>query len=240
MKPFIFILSIGCFLLTLKDVKAQYIPYHSYSSTDLTLSARGGEFLGTASLNNLSSGQIKIGFALRLNTFLGSKKRYITAPAILTSGKTGPGVFFADQVKENIDTIFFEKSGNASVNVALILEYSFSKNWAAGFNIDLFGISIGGRQKGTYQDWNGQTVTARATPFNVLLISDNDIGNLNSEFYAKYFFTDKPYFVKAGASFYFNEMKTLQKQRLDNSRFRYKTLSPMIGGGYLLKNHFIF
>ncbi len=228
------LLAFLLFTLFVLPSQAQYIPYNAYSAGELNIGARGGEFLPFAEFTNFSRGQFKVGVALRLNAFIAGKKRYITAPAILTSGKTGPSVFFADQIPENIDTIIFASSKNVSVNVAFLMEYSFTQNWAAGFNIDLGGISFGPKVDGQFQDLGNERVKAKPTPFNLLLVSDNDRGSLNSLLYAKYFMSNEPYYFKAGASFYFNENKTLTMQRLNNDRFRYKSLMPFVGAGYLL------
>ena len=209
---------------------------YPYTSTELNLAAKNGEFIPSLALNNFAGRQFKIGFAFRLNAFFSKEKTYITAPAILTSGKTGPSVFFADQIEANIDTIEFEKSRTYSLNVALITEYNFTSQWAVGFNIDVLGISLGPTVKGKHMDWNQSEVEARPTRFNLLLVSDNDRGSLNSELYTKYFFKTNPYYLKTGASFYFNEHTTLTEQRLDNDRFRYKTLAPTIGVGRIQAN----
>ena len=233
MKNLIVLVIILSFSL---QTRAQYFPYEAYSAGEINLAAKDNEFMPSAAFNNFSQGQFKIGFAFRLTSFFAKNKTYITAPAIYTSGKVGPSVFFADQIPENIDTIVFKKPNGHSLNVAILLEYSFNQNWAAGFNIDLFGLTFGGENKGQYKDLNQQTVSAKPTFFNALLISDNDRGSLNSEFYAKYYMSDNPTYFKFGASFYFNEQKTLKKQRLKNDRFRYKSLAPVFGIGYLLPN----
>jgi hypothetical protein len=167
-------------------------------------------------------------------SFFEKNKTFITAPAKFTSGKTGPGVFFADQIPKNIDTIVFQRPKGVSLNVAILLEYSFTQNWSAGFNIDAFGLTVAPKTNGKYKDLEQQNVSAKPTIFNALLISDNDLGSLNSELYVKYFMSDKPNYFKAGASFYFNEQKTLKKQRLGNDRFRYKSLAPVIGAGWII------
>lgn len=223
------------FLTTQAQQTSQYIPYNAYSAGEINIAAKSSEFMPSASFNNFTRGQFKVGLGFRLTTFFAKNRTYITAPAIYTSGKTGPGVFFADQIPENIDTIVFSKPKGTSLNIAILLEYSFNQNWAAGFNIDAFGLTFGPKTSGNYEDLKKQGVNAKPTFFNALLISDNDLGSLNSEFYAKYFLNNNPYYLKAGASFYFNEQKTLKKQRLGNDRFRYKSLAPVVGAGYIIE-----
>ena len=75
---------------------------------------------------------------------------------------------------------------------------------------------------------NGTTQTAAPTSFDLLLVSDNDIGALNSELYFRYWFKPK-WAIKAGASFAFTEYTTENKLRLENDRWRNKSLMGMIG-----------
>ncbi|MFX9101094.1 hypothetical protein ABTN51_19460, partial [Acinetobacter baumannii] len=87
-------------------------------------------------------------------------------------------------------------------------EYQFSSIWSAGFNIDLIGFSFGTQKTGIYSHYGSSSlVQAKPTAFNLLLISDNDLGSLNSELFVRYK-VDKKWSVRAGTSFLFNEYKT--------------------------------
>jgi hypothetical protein len=69
---------------------------------------------------------------------------------------------------------------------------------------------------------------AKPINLNALLISDNDIGSLNSEIKIKYYF--KPnWAINFGGTFIFAEYTTANKLFKDNDRFRQKTFMPMIG-----------
>jgi len=151
----------------------------------------------------------KFGLGARLTSSLGgSSLEYITAPAILTSGKTGPAVFFAEQIPQNIDTLSLNNTQVNAINLYLALRYDFAKKWGVEFNIDLAGASFGAEKTAVlnYGDvaYATKTTTARPTIGNVLLISDNDIGSLNSEFMISY--KIKPTLkLRAGLVFLFNE-----------------------------------
>lgn len=173
-----------------------------------------------------------LGLGGRLTSYFGANQYYTTAPAELTSGSTGPGVIFKDDIIANIDS-FFVKSPQANcLNISINAEYPVSKKIMAGFNIDLLGFSFGGSREGTYI--NGSTtatVNASPTPFNVLLVSDNDRGSLNSEMYLRYFVNEK-IAVKLGAQFLFTEYTTsypVQTYPSNNDRFRNKSLMVCIG-----------
>lgn len=191
----------------------------------------------------------KLGVGARLTSSVGSSSlKYITAPAILTSGKTGPGVFFASQIPENIDTLTLNGSQVNAINVFLALRYDFAKKWGAEFNIDLLGASLGGSRSAVlnYGDKVGQTLvtSAKPTSINGMLISDNDRGSLNSEFLISY--KMKPNFkLKAGASFLFSEYiidnpptyANSTAVRISNDRFRSKALLIAIGVNYIFKSN---
>lgn len=188
----------------------------------------------------------KVGLGARLtSSFGGSSLEYITAPAKLTSGKTGPGVFFADQIPQNIDTLSLNGTQVNAINLYLALRYDFAKKWGVEFNIDLAGASLGGDKNATLNYGDGayasRNTTAKPTVGNVLLISDNDIGSLNSEFMISYKIKPKLK-IKAGASFLFNEytldnpvnyLNTIGTQ-VNTDRYRTKMLMFGVGASFRL------
>lgn len=176
--------------------------------------------------------RFKIGYGIRFNSQFGKNLNYATAPAKLTSKRTDPGVLFSKIYTENIDTFFVSKSQVNSLNISINLQYTIKQKLDIGFNIDAIGFSFGAKTTGKYIGYqainNGSIQSAAPTSFNALLVSDNDIGSLNSELYARYWFNTK-WAIKAGASFAFTEYTTNNKLRLDNNRWRSKSLMGMIG-----------
>ncbi|MFN3840459.1 MAG: hypothetical protein ACK4RF_07110, partial [Cyclobacteriaceae bacterium] len=128
---------------------------------------------------------------------------------------------------ENIDTVLIGNPQVNSLNLFINLRYAFNEKVHVGFNIDAIGVSIGGSAQGTYLDFPiGSVTNANPATFNLLLISDNDKGSLNSEFYIKYFFS-KRWAAKAAAQFHFTEYITdteVQQFPEPNDRFRNKSL----------------
>lgn len=190
----------------------------------------------------------KVGIGARLTSSLGnSNVEYITAPAILTSGQTGPGVFFASQIPENIDTLTLGGSQVNALNAFLALRYDFAKKWGVEFNIDLIGFSFGASRTAVlkYGDQKGNTRISPAKPstFNGLLISDNDYGSLNSELLIFYKMNSN-FRLKAGASFLFSEYTidnppTYTNSKgtiISNDRFRSKALMIAVGVNYIFRN----
>jgi hypothetical protein len=190
----------------------------------------------------------KVGLGARLTSAFGNKSlEYITAPALLTSGKKGPGVFFADQIPQNIDTVSLNSTQVNSLNLFLALRYDFKKKWGVEFNIDLVGVSFGGNKNAVLQYGdqtnNVKSTTAKPTLVNALLISDNDLGSLNSEMIVSYNYTSKLK-LKAGLSFLFNEYTLSNSVKytntigtnVDTDRYRTKALMFVVGASYALRN----
>ncbi len=178
--------------------------------------------------------RFKIGYGFRFTSYFGSNQNYTTAPALLTSKQEGPQVLFSETYDENIDTLTFSSVQVNCFNVSIHLQYSFTPKLELGFNIDAAGFSFGGKQTGTFvssQQPSNSVQKAKPTAFNLLLVSDNDIGSLNSEIFARYWL-NKKWAVKAGAMFLFTEYTTENKLTFDNDRFRNKSLLLMIGTSF--------
>lgn len=208
----------------------------------LALGYAPNEFAGALSWKHMHSitanDKFKLGYGLRFNTYAASNRTYITAPAYLTSGEKGPQVLFIENIEENIDTFSVAKAQHNSLNAVIYLEYDFTDKWGVGFNIDAAGIAFGKEVVGTPVSSNkpmntANKLSAKPTAYNVLLISDNDIGMLNSELYVKYNVTKK-LTVNAGFTFLFTEYTTTEKISYsdNNDRFRYKSLLGMISINY--------
>ena len=205
----------------------------SYAPKEVNLSLSWKQMHGIT-----SNDKFKLGYGLRFNGYLNNDKYYVTAPAYLTSGEKGPQVLFIENIQDNIDTFSVHNAQHNSINAVIYLEYDFSEKWGVGFNIDAAGIAFGGSREGKMISNNrpsnvSETVVAKPTPYNVLLISDNDIGMLNSELYATYNF-NKKLSVNAGFTFLFTEYTTQDKISYNdnNDRFRYKSLMGMLSINY--------
>lgn len=231
MKKIILLVSLLAFVFS---AKAQYLksPNQHY---DLSLSSNGQNHLFALSAVHMhplgKKKKFSIGYGLRLNLNAGSRSDFWTAPAKLTSGSTGPQVLFQENIFENFDTIqtaYFIGSLNASIH----LNYRFNDRWQAEFNIDAVGFSFGSEVDADYTSSKrdpslSTTQKAKPTVLNALLVSDNDIGSLNSELFVGY--TLNPHWtLKAGASFAFTEYTTTNKLFLDNQRFRNKALMGLV------------
>jgi hypothetical protein len=182
------------------------------------------------------SKKLALGLGARLTSSFGNNVDFITAPAKITSGKSGPGVFFASNIPANIDSINLSSVNSNSLNASINFKYSITKKLSIAFNIDALGISIGGNQNGVYTDGGKIAFNAKPTTANVLLISDNDIGSLNSELVGIYKF-NKNWGIRLGAGFLFTEYTTSAPIQttptgLKNDRFRNKTLGLIIGTSY--------
>lgn len=180
--------------------------------------------------------RLGVGYGLRFTSYFGNDQNFITAPARLTSRQTGPQVIFSKTYSESLDTLKLQKSQINSVNIALYFDYKVSNRIELGFNIDAIGFSFGRSQHGrlisTLRPENlPEEQSAKPTSFNALLVSDNDIGSLNSEFLIRYRITDH-LAVKTGFCFLFTEYTSDKKLVFDNDRFRNKVNMMLFGLSY--------
>jgi hypothetical protein len=239
MKKFIVLFSLITFFnrhIFAQDTPTEKKGYKYNNNFDLALATNGAQFSGALSWVKFHAitkkKRFKIGYGLRFTAQGGKDLYYVTAPAILTSKQTGPQVLFSETFLENVDTFFVSKSQNNSLNISINLQYTIKEKFDIGFNIDALGLSFGGSTTGKYIAYqstdNGTQQIASTTSLNLLLVSDNDIGALNSELYFRYWFNQKWAF-RVGASFLFTEYTTSNKLRLDNDRWRNKSLMGLVG-----------
>ncbi|MBY0517275.1 MAG: hypothetical protein K2P81_10220 [Bacteriovoracaceae bacterium] len=173
------------------------------------------------------------GVGVRGTSQWASDTGFTTAPSLLTTGQEGPHTIFLSDKKENIDDLRIQTSQVTSINIAAHLLYVHSSIWSFGTNIDVIGGSFGKRVKAKYTPKSDASsypsdVSARPTPLNLLLISDNDHGSLNSEFYARQDIGGG-WGLKYALNFVFSEYTTTQRLRKNNDRFRHKALLPSFG-----------
>ena len=237
--PYLFLL-VGAFCLSSTWVAAQ-IEAGNYKFIDANLAIGDSEGSLAFSLNyDRGVGKRKkiiIGLAGRLTSYFGKNQYYVTAPAALTSGSTGPEVLFKENIEANMDTFLIKTSQVNCFNLALTLGYNLSERILLRFNIDVIGFSFGQSVNGNYiNGTEGAMESANPSVFNLLLISDNDKGSLNSEFFVRYLLNDK-WAIKGGIQFLFTEFTTdsdVQQFPEPNDRFRNKSLMFSAGVSYKL------
>ncbi len=222
--------------------------YKFNNNYDLAFSLGEKEILGAISWSHFhgignKKQRFKVGYGLRFSSFYGYSegKNYTTAPSKYTSTIQGPTTIFSETIENNIDTITFANPQVNSLNISINLQYSISKKFEVGFNIDAIGFSFGGKQPASiissvYDANQPYLISAKPTSLNLLLTSDNDIGSLNSEFYLRYWLTEH-FGIRAGYSFYFSEYTTSQSLtfdsgRIQNDRFRLKSSLFMLAITY--------
>lgn len=181
--------------------------------------------------------KIVVGLGGRFTSYLGRDQYYATAPAKLTSGGTGPAVIFKENITANMDSFLVKSPQVNSINIVLTIGYNVSDRLMLRFNIDAIGFSFGSKRRGNYINGaQGSMESARPASFNLLLISDNDRGTLNSELFARYML-NHTWGIKGGLQFLFTEYVTdseIQQFPEANDRFRNKSLMVSAGVSYKL------
>ncbi|MFN3529288.1 MAG: hypothetical protein ACK417_05145 [Bacteroidia bacterium] len=185
--------------------------------SEVSLSAGSDEFalsLGGLRTHRLfKSEKWLLGYGLRYNLFAASNVDYITAPARLT-------------LNDKLDTFNMAAPQLHMLNAYVMLGYQFHPRWSFEFDIDLLGLSFGGQKAGLFNSsefpaFNG-THSANPTPLNVLLVGDNDLGSLSSNFRLHYRLNDS-WGVRAGFNYFFTEYTTTMLLSEQNDRFRRKS-----------------
>jgi hypothetical protein len=246
MKLLNIIFLVTVFLAISFDLHAQEFGKKTYKNGHLIGASVGvgsNEFAAALEWNHAhgfgkKNQRFKIGYGLRVTTYTGANVNYTTAPALLTSKQEGPQVLFSKSYEENIDTLSFSNTQVNSLNITIQLGYALTSKLLLGFNIDAVGLTFGGQRTGSFSSslpYSNPNANQKATPtsYNVLLVSDNDIGTLNSEIFVRYWLSEK-WAIKAGAMFLFTEYKTENRLTLNNDRFRNKTLMIMVGTSFKL------
>lgn len=212
------------------------------SFTEGTAAAGERKFSGSVAYRyqwNLGKKQrFSIGVGGRVTTFWGTDLYYESAPAQITSGKTGATVIFTETITANIDSVQLGSSSLAAINAMISLAYRPSTRWEIGFNIDAIGFTLGGEKSGRYINGT-QTASTTASPtrFNALFTSDNDLGTLNSELWLAYGISENTY-LKIGYQFLFTEYTTATEVQTfpePNDRFRNKGSLIALGVIYRLR-----
>jgi hypothetical protein len=216
------VLTILVFTLQKLSAQSNEIPKVS-KSYEATIGFGDG-ITGSISWNRIhglfQSNKIRAGYGLRLSAFGGSNLDYITAPANLTSNN------------ETIDTLIVDSPLTMGLSAVIHIEYMLSPKLKLGFNIDALGVGFGRQSDAQFVSTESSefpgALSAKPTSYNVLLVGDNDIGHLKSEFFFAYRIND-PLWLKAGLDMTFSEYTTDRLLTHQNDRFRYKAMLFFIG-----------
>ena len=218
----------------------------TYKTLDLAVGGGGGGFSPALSFTQSwglgKSNRFKIGYVVRVTSYFGGKADFRTAPARFTSGESSFSALFADDIIANIDTFSVKSFQTNALNIGIILQYALSNKLEIGVNIDATGKTWGGtvsgdliskKNKRKFQDGSTSS-SANPETFNFLLVSDSDIGSLNSEVYVRYWVTNK-IGIRAGISHQFAELTTEKKVEINgrlNDTWRLKTTMPIFAVSY--------
>ncbi len=222
-------LLLAILITTYQNAFSQEMKASSKVSTfiDLGLSAGSSTYSGSLSFNRthglLKSKKLRLGYGIRFSGFGGTDLYYTTAPAK-----------YSTKV-ETVDSIFVKSPLTMGINGVIHIEYNFTPKLKIGFNIDAIGMGFGKKQTVDFISSNRgafpSLTDSKPTSMNVLLVGDNDIGQLKSEFVVSYLFLPK-WGIKAGLDFTFSEQTTAQKLTNNNDRFRHKAMMATVGISY--------
>lgn len=209
--------------------------------------------IATNSLFAQKQQQAQLGFGVGSGTFtnnasyninwnINAKKKFFIGTGIRYTGFYGKNINFTsalsslagDKLKE--DTLFAPKPSSHSFNLLISTGYNITDNISVGFDIDALGFTFGSKGTPTYiRNGVGTTVaSAKPTSGNILLVGNNDKGQLNSNIYVQSFFGKQhKYGVRVAFQYLFTEVTTSTKVQTipeANDRFRYKQSGLNITG----------
>jgi hypothetical protein len=218
----------------------------TYKTFDFAVGASGNGFSPALSFTQSwglgKSNRFKVGYVVRITSYFGGATDFRTAPAKFTSGTSSFSALFSDDIVANIDTFRVKSVQTNALNIGIMLQYALSQKLEVGFNIDATGKTWGGsvsgdlistKNKRKFQDGSTSSPSNPET-YNFLLVSDSDIGSLNSEVYGRYWLSNK-IGIRAGVSFQFVELTTEKKVEINgrlNDTWRHKSLMPMVAVSY--------
>lgn len=184
---------------------------------DASLGFGSGTATGSLSWNRThglgTSKKFRLGYGVRFSALGGTDLEYTTAPFELAKND------------ETVDTLLVATPLTLGLNALIHLQYQLSPKFLLGFNIDALGLGFGSKSDAVFISAENSTLptnnSAKPTSANVLLIGDNDIGQLKSEFFVAYALSDKVW-LRGGYDYTFSEYTTNNKLADDNDRFRHK------------------
>lgn len=210
---------------------------------DLGIGSKNGSYHSSITYYELISivknESLFIGWTGRLGVFRGKNLTYYTAPARLTRGRNGLGSLGKPLLTENIDTVHFDRTLQASLNIGIRAEY-YVGPVTLGASIDLLGFTVGTTQTGFvsssnglfmvedslgqqfYKPFQGVDSYQQAYPygFNLKLPGDLNRGMLTTETYVRVRVTEG-ISIKAGYQWLTTEMAIKNKDVIsNNNRFR--------------------
>jgi hypothetical protein len=182
-------------------------------TVDLATGLGSSRFTGAVSWNHfygLFDQRLHVGLGARFASFLGSGViPYTTADASLIRAN-------------EVNTLSVEDPQAHSLNAQFLIRFRAVAGLELGFDIDLVGFAFGPSRSGSYAATDPRFAGAQrasVSGFDLLLGGKADRGQLDSEFYLAWWFTER-WAVRAGLSHFASGYTTDTK--LDNGADRYR------------------
>ncbi len=189
----------------------------AYSQTvDLAVGVGPSKATGVVSWNHFrgfgKSERLKAGFGLRLASLFGGQDlAYATADAELIG-------------QNKINTLKVSDARTHSLNLEFQIKYRFLRKVEAGFDIDLIGVGFGPARTGEYVSgspgFSGRQ-RAEVSSFDLLQGGKPDRGQLDSEFFLAYWWSER-WAIRAGYSHFRSEYTTTRPLDFANDRYRHE------------------
>ena len=157
------------------------------------------------------SRRLKLGVGARLSSFFGS-------------GALDYSTAHADLIKQgSVSHLTISDARTSALNLAFVSRLRIVSRLEAGFDIDLVGAGFGSSRTGDYRSAAASLSgpqPADAATFNLLLGGKPDRGQLDSEFYLAWWWSDR-WAVRGGFSHFLSEYRTARTLDAGSDRFRH-------------------
>jgi hypothetical protein len=197
--------SLVLVLLPGSPVRAEESPGLLFQQLDLSVDVPTGVVLSLSYTPTfrLLDDHLRLGLGARFTSWLG-----------------GSGVVFKSVPDGAQYTLAVDPDGIYSLNLMFVASYRIVSGLEVGLNIDLIGAGFGGGATGVYSGSGAFAgpQTAKPAGFDLFLFGSADKGQLNSEFFAAWWFGEVG--VRAGLSHIITEYVTTQPLDGGNTRFR--------------------
>jgi opacity protein-like surface antigen len=226
--------------LVVSDVAAQTLRPKTELEVDATLGVGDQIFTGTLAGTRWHSigkkRRLQLGYEFKLTNVSVGKTDYITAPSSLSRENSSFLITLFSPLNEpKVDTLTVSSGQYFMISAAFNARYFLSERWSIGMDIDVVGATFGRVSNGVFRagsEGRAPSVeSASPASFQLLLVGDNDIGNLYSEFYVSYELNEH-IGLRAGLSHVVTEVTTDRPLTFDNDRFRRFSNLGFVGVSY--------
>ncbi|MDA1082300.1 MAG: hypothetical protein O2973_11630 [Gemmatimonadetes bacterium] len=211
--------------------------FRSIVAAALLSSGLGAQALGDVpTVYNLSagfgSGLTTLSASASRSTYVGTSGRFMFGLAARTTAVVTSGIELTPVdplgFATPVDVLSVSGSG-VTLNIGITTGLELTNRLSVGFNLDLFGFSVGSGSTGSYYPTPGsaaEQLTSKIASPNLFLGGDGDRGVLNSEFFLAWTLNDR-FALRGGLSHQAVEFK-VNPETIDSGTPRFRKFANLV------------